>query len=311
MTTDTSAPTADDPNGAPRTADAPGPTPPAAAAVTFVATLKPAAAGVGGAQRAAVRSWRDARPACHVVLVGDEPGTAELASELGVEHVPDVARNDLGTPLLDDVLRIAAERARADLVCLLNGDVVVSSGFVDAALELAIWRPRFLMVGQCADVDGAPAATTDAALRAAAATGGLRGPEALDFFVFPAGLFGRVPPFALGRTGFDNWLVWRAQELGAPVVDVTRAVPVLHVRHDYGHLPGGKDDAYHGVESRRNWELAGGPHRFRTLEDADFRLTPAGPRRNLGAIGRVASRRRRLAWKLSRAIEHARRLVGT
>src|SRR5262249_12650618 len=152
---------------------------------------------------------------------GDEAGTAEVAADLGVEHVPEVPRNDLGTPLLDGVLALAEAHARAPLVCLLNGDLVLSDEFVAAALRVVAWRDRFLMAGECYDVDRAPADTTEEALRAAAAGGVLRGPEFIDYFVFPHGLFGEVPPFALGRTGFDNWLVWRTQSLGFPVVDAT------------------------------------------------------------------------------------------
>jgi hypothetical protein len=306
MTTETRTATGDDPNRAP--SEAAGSEAPRtdAPALTFVSTLKPASAGVDAAQRNAVRSWRDARPASQVLLVGDDEGTAELAVDLGVDHVPEVARNDLGTPLLDDVLRIADREARAGLLCLLNGDLIVSDAFVGAALLLARWRRRFLMAGQCHDVHRAPATSTDAELRVAAEGAVLRGPEFLDYFVFPRGLFDSVPPFALGRTGFDNWLVWKAQVLGAPVVDVSRAVTVLHQSHGYRHLPGGKADAYHGIETRRNWELAGGPRHLRSLVDANYRLTPAGVQRNLGSIGRVESRTRHVAWKLSRAAARLR-----
>ena len=49
-------------------------------------------------QENAVRSWK-ALENCEVILFGDEPGLADFAAELGVKHFPDIACNELGTPL--------------------------------------------------------------------------------------------------------------------------------------------------------------------------------------------------------------------
>ena len=37
-----------------------------------------------------------------------------------------------------------------------------------------------------------------------------------------AGSSCELPPFAIGRPGYDPWLIWRAADLGADVVDATR-----------------------------------------------------------------------------------------
>ena len=67
-----------------------------------------------------------------------------------------------------------------------------------------------------------------------------------------------MPPFALGRAFFDNWLIWDARRRGLPVVDLTEVVPALHQDHAYDHLEGGRRAAYAGEDARRNLELAGG-----------------------------------------------------
>ena len=104
----------------------------------------------------------------------------------------------------------------------------------------------------------------------------------MDWFVFPAGLFGEVPPFAIGRAGFDNWLVWKARQVGV-VVDATNDVRAVHQPHGYEHVEGGMDEAYYGEEAARNLELAGGKGHVYTLHDAshvlrDGKLRPQ-PRR--------------------------------
>ncbi len=84
--------------------------------------------------------------------------------------------------------------------------------------------------------------------------GRLRGPAAIDWFVFPSGLFDPLPPFLVGRAGFDNWMIWKARQLG-PVIDATDAVVAIHQPHDYTHLEGGKDEAYYGEEAKYNVAL--------------------------------------------------------
>ena len=125
-----------------------------------------------------------------------------------------------------------------------------------------------------------------------------RGVAAIDYFVFPAGLFGRLPPFVVGRAGFDNWLIWRARQSG-PVIDATAAVVAVHQRHDYAHLSAGKDAAYYGPEAQRNVELAGGRRHIYTLHDASHRMdADLSIHRNLGSFMRVGETVRNVKWKL-------------
>ncbi|NLT75105.1 MAG: glycosyltransferase, partial [Planctomycetes bacterium] len=79
----------------------------------------------------------------------------------------------------------------------------------------------------------------------------------LDYFVFPKGLYREIPPFAIGRTAWDNWLVMAPHTYGAAVVDGTEFITAVHQDHDYGHVAGGRQEAWKGVEAARNRELAG------------------------------------------------------
>ena len=102
-----------------------------------------------------------------------------------------------------------------------------------------------------------------------------------DYFVFSRGLWQGVPPFALGRTVWDNWLIYRARSLGAPVVDATSCIMAVHQNHDYAHLPAREAEAWKGPEAKRNLEMAGGYDHVFTLEDATHTLMPSGPRLDL------------------------------
>ena len=168
---------------------------------------------------------------------------------------------------------------------ILFHDLLAAAGDVAAAAR------RFLIVGQTLDVE-APADREDALRR-----GAPRGAAALDWFVFPPGLYGEVPPFAVGRACFDNWLVWKGRREGI-VVDATSEVAAAHQPHAYEHLEGGKDEAYYGVEAARNLELAGGKSRLYTIHDASHVLRDGRLHRNLGAPLRWRENIRKAAWKL-------------
>lgn len=134
--------------------------------------------------------------------------------------------------------------------------------------------------------------------------GRLRGYAALDYFVFPRGLFDPVPPFLIGRAGLDNWLVWRACASGHPVVDATRSVVAIHQSHDYSHTRGGRAGAYSGAEALRNRQLAGGKEHLYSLHDATHRLRPLGrPVPYWGSAFRLRERARRARWRLGARIE--------
>ncbi|MGQ9834042.1 MAG: glycosyl transferase family 2, partial [Candidatus Villigracilaceae bacterium] len=50
-------------------------------------------------QRNAIQSWLRL-PDVEVILLGDEAGLAQVAAEFGVKHLPEVACNPSGTPLI-------------------------------------------------------------------------------------------------------------------------------------------------------------------------------------------------------------------
>lgn len=259
--------------------------------LTIFSVPKPFEGRIGDIQRRSLASWAALGPDVQVVLLGDEPGTAEAAGDAGAEHVGELARTEHGTPRLDAAFAAADRAARHRLRCFVNADIVLFDDLPHAAASVAREHERFLLVGQTLDVD--EAGTRDDAL----AHGRRRGAAALDYFVFPAGLYPDVPPFAIGRACFDNWLVWRARQ-DAIVVDATADVVAAHQRHDYAHVEGGKAEAYYGEEAARNLELAGGKSRLYTLHDASHVLRGGRLRRNPGAPLRWRENVRKAGWKL-------------
>jgi hypothetical protein len=109
--------------------------------------------------------------------------------------------------------------------------------------------------------------------------GCLHGPKGIDYFVFPRGFWNNIPPLAIGRTKWDNWLLYQARLQEAYLVDITQAVMVIHQNHDFAHHSEGKKGVREGPEAKRNLELIGGQSRSFNLQDATHALTPIGLKR--------------------------------
>jgi hypothetical protein len=205
--------------------------------------------------------------------------------------VPAVARNASGTPLVSDLFAAAARQARHRLLVYANADMILFDDLLHAVARVE-HLPRFLLCGRRWNLRVDEQLTFDREwaerLRARVAREGhLAIPGAIDYFAFPRDLYRSIPPFAIGRPEWDQWMLFRARALGAALIDATAAVSAIHQEHDYQHiarLPG--TTAQHEVD--RNRELAQF-HRL-DLRDATHVLTPTGLQRALD----LAHVRRRL-----------------
>jgi hypothetical protein len=229
-------------------------------------------------QRNALRTWVGLGEDVEVLVFGDEPGAADAAAEVGARTAGTLPENDEGTPLVSELFRRAEELARHDALCYVNADVLLPPVFPAALGRMWAELPAAVAVGQCRNVEvsGDVSAWSDVE----GATNGSTELRGLDYCAFRRGTYADMPPFALGRIGYDNWLVWDARRRGIPVVDLTRVVPAVHQAHDYGHLSGGRSQAYEGPEARRNIALAGGELHMFNINDVTHRLTPEGLRPN-------------------------------
>jgi hypothetical protein len=274
--------------------------------ITFFSTPKPFRGHIGIIQRNAIQSWKLVHPAAEVNLFGDEEGAAEAARELGARHEPEVDRNSLGTPLLSSLFDRADRLARHARLCFLNADILLTGDFLAASERLANMHECSLMVGRRCDVNinepwDFSKPDWDERLRSMAREHGkLRPPQWIDYFVFPRGLLsGQVPPFAVGRPGYDNWLLWKVRSMRVPVVDATPVVLAVHQNHDYSHHPGGQSGLWQDVEAQQNYALLGKGH-FATIDNATHRLTPKGLRPNyyhwIAQAKRKAASARSAAW---------------
>jgi len=269
--------------------------------LTILAVPKAFHGHIGVIQRNAIASWTNLRPRPEIRLYGTEDGMAEAAASLGVCHETEIARNEFGTPMLDDLLTRAREFTQTPLLCYVNGDIILLQEFLDAMTAVHKKFRQFLGVayrlniGLDEPIDFANSGE-EKLRREILPKGAAGNPTAIDLFVFPPNTYVNVPALVLGRAWFDQWLIKDARARKVPVVDITRVARAIHQNHEYLHIDGGQQGAYWGEEARRNLAIYGGVPHTHTLLDAshelleDGRIRPVHFRRESAAV-------RRLFWK--------------
>ena len=227
-------------------------------------------------QRNALRSW-SLLPEVEVIVLGEEEGLGEAARELGIQHIPNVKCNASGTPLISSMFQLARKNSKSENLCIINTDMILLPDFVQAAQQMAKLRDKFVLLSQRWDLDIVePIEFTQGwqeRLRSSVRSSGtLHRPAGSDFFLFPPSCYTDVPDFAIGRAGWDNWMIYKAHKEKWPVIDGTASIMIIHQNHDYGHLPDAKPH-YDLPETNENIRLAGGEPAIRyTILDSTYCL---------------------------------------
>jgi hypothetical protein len=277
--------------------------------LTIFSCPKPFRGHIKTIQTNAIKSWTLLEPKPEVILIGDDEGTADICCELGIRHIPEVGRNEYGTPLLNSLFEIVQSAAKYDLFCYVNADIILLRDFIQAVRQTVehFGGNAFLISGRRWNLDvntdiDFSRPDWDLRLRSdVLSKGALDRHGAMDYFVFPRGLYSNMPALILGRCSWDNWMLHRALSQRLPLVDASEKVIIVHQRHDYAHTPFNKkslNSVISGPEVRINKSLCRGGSRFITLLDATAVFSNAGFRRPglLRFCHRYALRMKMYTW---------------
>lgn len=255
--------------------------------ITLFTIPKPFVGHTATIQDNAIRSWR-ALMDCEVFLMGDEDGVSDYARQNDLRQFADVKRTVHGTPLIDDVWEQARTAGSGSLFAYLNCDIMLDRDL--EAIADRIPFDTYLAIARRWDVDISdpwsleldwPATLSDFARKC----GHLHHSRAVECHMFTRDTdFGSIPPFAVGRNRYDNWLVLRALESGLPVIDLTPCLTVVHQNHAR-HIPALSDEEYL-AEIRENHRLAGGYQHLATSYDATHVLEPSGIQENASGLAK-------------------------
>jgi hypothetical protein len=228
-------------------------------------------------QRNAIQSWLRLVPRPEILLLGDDDGVGEVCREFGLHHLPLLERNEWGTPYVHDIFgRGQAAAADGSHVCYINTDIVIFSEVYTAIERATRWHGGALLTGLRTDLNvNGPIDFTkndwDSQIRAAARENGVLMRYGVDYLIFRKGFYRDFPPFAIGRTAWDNWLLWYHRKAAVPLVTMTKCVLAIHQNHS-------TTSDWHQLNQQpevlKNKAFASEWQRSFTLNDATHELTP-------------------------------------
>lgn len=252
--------------------------------ITFLASPKPFAGEATQNQYNAIRSWQSVHPDAEVILFGDSPGTLEACNALGARYVPDVDVNEYGTPLIHSIFAYGDTYGKHDTQCYVNADIILTPDVIKVISKIEF--PSYLLVGQRIDLgEGVHIDVHDDNWQLnlkqllAEKKASIHPPAGSDYFIYKRFVWKDISKqITIGRTGYDNYLIYFCRMNRIPVIDVTQTLTAIHQFHDYKHIQLGYQERRNGPEEERNFNQIRGT--VLTLEDASYVLTENGLIRN-------------------------------
>lgn len=227
-------------------------------------------------QRNGIGSWLQLRPRPQVLLVGDDEGVGDVARELNVTHIAEVATTEYGMPLRDSMHTLAHRYAHHDTVCHINADIIVLANLYECIRRIPFkW---YVATGRRFDLEiGWPISFESdrwrddlEALRMR--SGVLHGPSAVDYVVYQKGIDPPIlPPFPVHLPGWDGWFLFQCKRRRIPIVNMDTAVTVIHQNHESAESAHAKFRIWqHDAAAREVLRRAGGFSDRATLREADY-----------------------------------------
>src|SRR5262245_46924445 len=237
-------------------------------------------------QRNAIQSWTLLKPRPRLILFGNDEGTKETAEELNIEHVPSVARSEYGTPIIQDVFKQARQLSNTPLLCYINSDIILMNDFLDGVKTVSESMKQFLLCGRRWNLDVVrpldfSEGWEEHLKQQIKISGTLEEAWAIDYFVYSSKIGNDMPPFIIGRGGWDNWFLYSVRAKGLPLIDATTSIQVVHQNHDYRHVPAGSGKSYAGPETDINLKLSGKLASEFSIKDATHELSSGKLKRTL------------------------------
>jgi hypothetical protein len=186
-------------------------------------------------QQNAILSWTQLPIKTKIVVVGKEQGIAEFCQEHKLVHEPNIKYNEYNTPLLDSIFEVGHSHAvPGKPICYINCDIMLMSDFAKTVLAATKLTYRYLIVGQRFDWNHpCPIKFTpkweEYARNLILKDGKLHQLCGIDYFLYSdVSVIGKMPPFAIGKCAWDNYLVYVASQNKATVINASKTVLAVH-----------------------------------------------------------------------------------
>ncbi len=182
------------------------------------------------------------------------------------EFISHINTTPAGIPLVSSLFETAKQHSSSEYLAYINSDIILRTDFIDtlASVLQSEIKQDFLLTARRINIPlNTPLVNQSQHWRSdldsiVDQSGSWDGPNAVDLFLFNRTLFDCIPDFAIGRMQWDNWLIWKARESNALVIDASQDFALLHPIHGYAGHARGWQDITQGDEAGMNRNLAQG-----------------------------------------------------
>jgi len=238
-------------------------------------------------QRNAINSWLKLSPKPNIILFGIE--NEDIKNEFNdknITYLPIKDYNEYETPYINKIFESAIENSTTDALCYVNSDIILFNDFPKTVANL-IANKKYFGVGRRYNVEIQEILnfndqnkirnhylnSTDLDIY----TGS-------DYFIFNKHSIKNIPSFLIGRTCWDNWLMYYAAKNKLNLTDCSSEIECLHQKHDYSHIKTNTNNHYKGIEREYNFKQLGGIEKIYDIRDADFLLKNTKLEKNYSII---------------------------
>lgn len=195
----------------------------------------------------AIKSWLFLKPKPEIILYGDDEGIEDIAQELGVKHIPQVKKNEFGTPFLSKIFEDMEKRAKNDILCYVNCDIILFQDLIETLTIVHKKEKNYLILGQRWDYDQKELIEfkknwEQELKEKVIKNGSLHPPAGSDYFIFKKGILKNMPDFTVGRIGWDNWFIEYFIKKRIKVINCSSSIFIIHQNHDYFHKKNNEND---------------------------------------------------------------------
>jgi len=209
--------------------------------ITFFTTSKPFIGENRITQINALRSWKQFSQDCEIIVFDKLIGDDLLINELNIINILEIEKfsNEIPLPFVNDLFYKASRYAKNPICCYLNSDIILPESFLEIVLRIHNkLKSNYLLAGQRYDIDIDTELIFNRNWEIDFLSQNrhkmtLHPPTGTDYFVFPKNQFTYedIPPFIIGRPGWDNWFIYNGVTKKTKVVDITNNTIVYHQNH--------------------------------------------------------------------------------
>lgn len=256
--------------------------------ISIFTTLKPMTAEFAVIQERSILNWKEKFIGSQIVVYGNEKGVDKLAKKYSLTLIKKIRRNKQGTPIVSDMFSLIRAFAKYKLLMYTNADIIFLGNPRETLQNISL--KKFLISGARWDFDIPSKNAQDFSelvkIKHKLKIDNIHSTIGADYFVFPKSVSFNIPSFAVGRTVWDNWLLYQAKLNKIPLVDGTFLFKAVHQNHGFLH-PGGEEYIWKGKEHQVNLALAKEQKKVIDFRASDWLLTPEGLRKPPISISRV------------------------